>query len=553
VICFTRLRRSLLAVALLGAGYLTAAPAPARVAAQAERASAHVLVREDFDKNHAALDFDTSGPGRWRVHHGTYRLMASRGRASRDASRTRMPMSLHRNAISGDSWTVSALVRPRGRVADASLVVGHEENGDFVEVHLSSGPAGSGVYRVRDGRRTELSALSGLDVAPRMPVEVSVRHHGRRLVVLAARLGSRLKRVASANTGSTVLSRVGFGSHGGSSFFDNLLVRVRPTHDDGGGRAVFVRTSDELTAALAGARPGDVITMASGVYTTKGLEAPLVLGGKQYYGTFVASRSGTPSAPIRLQGPRSAVIDGKPGADGTGTQYGLYVAGADWFQVSGITVQNVSKGVVTDQADHVLVDDLLVQDIGDEGIHLRSFSRSGVVSDNTVRRTGLGSPTFGEGIYVGSANSNWGTYSNGQPDASDGAVIAGNRISATGAESMDIKEGTTGGVIRGNTFDGSGMTGSFADSWIDLKGNGWLVSDNHGTNALEDGFQVHQALIGWGDDNVFRDNVATVNGPGYGFWLQKEVTGTVVSCDNEVEGAASGFATVPCTPARDSR
>jgi hypothetical protein len=529
---------------LVGASALsvvTARPDPPRPANSGVR----VLVQESFDARRARLDFDTSGPGRWRVHHGTYRITGVRARTAQG----RTALALHRTVVGGDHWAVSAVVRPQGRTVDASLVVSHQDDGGFVEVRLSSKPGVSGVYRVpRTGRPRLLTRLTGPAARPREPVVVRVAHHGRRLVVRTAPAGGAPSRVAQARTGHTVHSRVGFGSHRGTAYFDNLLMRVWPARGSEVGRPIFVSGSEELTAALADARPGDVITLADGVYTTKGIQASLLVGDQRYYGTFVASVSGTPTAPIRLQGGRGAVIDGKPGEDGTGSQYGLYVAGANWFQVSGITVQNVSKGVVTDRADHVLIDHLLVQDIGDEGIHLRSFSRSGVVSGNTVRRTGLGSATFGEGIYVGSATSNWGTYSDGQPDASDNALLVNNRISETGAESMDIKEGTTGGEIRGNTFDGTGMTGGFADSWVDLKGNGWLVVDNRGTTALEDGFQVHQALAGWGNDHVFRDNLAVVNGPGYGFWLQKEVTGTVVACDNEVEAAASGFATVACTP-----
>lgn len=74
-------------------------------------------------------------------------------------------------------------------------------------------------------------------------------------------------------------------------------------------------------------------------------------------------------------------------------------------------------------------------------------------------------------------------------------------------------------------FAGLAVSGSWADSWIDLKGNGWVVENNHGTTALEDGFQVHQALSGWGNGNLFRNNLAEVDGPGYGFWLQNGITG----------------------------
>jgi hypothetical protein len=287
--------------------------------------------------------------------------------------------------------------------------------------------------------------------------------------------------------------------------------------------------------------------MADGTYTTKGMPAPLVIGGKQYVGTFVASVSGTEEAPIVLQGSSGAVIDGKPGEDGAGTQYGLYLAGADHWWVRGITVRNVSKGVVLDESDHVTLEALTVRETGQEGIHLRAFSSDNLLTGNLVTRTGLKNATYGEGIYVGSANSNWGTYTGGQPDASDRNRLVGNVISQTGAESMDIKEGTTAGLIQGNNFDGAGMTGSWADSWIDMKGNGWSVLANHGTNALEDGFQVHGALPGWGLGNVFRDNTADVRGPGFGFWLQNNVTGNVVACANTVLSAAAGFANTGCS------
>ncbi len=312
------------------------------------------------------------------------------------------------------------------------------------------------------------------------------------------------------------------------------------------GREVRVDTAAGLTRALGRARPGDVITVADGVYTTRGEQADLVVGEKRYYGTFVLEALGTTARPIVLRGSRRAVIDGDPGGDGTGTQYGLYLAGADHVRVLGLTVRNVSKGIVADRSDDVRLDRVRVHHTGQEGIHLRAFSRRGVVRRSVVHHTGVDNPTYGEGIYVGSAHSNWETYSDGRPDASDGARILGNRIRATGAESIDVKEGTRGGLIEGNAFDGRGMTGSWADSWIDVKGNGWRVLRNRGTHALEDGFQVHEALPGWGRHNRFRGNVAVVRGPGYGFWVQQDLRGNVVSCDNRVRAARSGFGNVRC-------
>jgi hypothetical protein len=85
-----------------------------------------------------------------------------------------------------------------------------------------------------------------------------------------------------------------------------------------------------------------------------------------------------------------------------------------------------------------VIQGLTVQNIGDEGIHLRSFSSDNLVVGNTVRDTGKRREKFGEGIYIGSATSNWEKYSQGRPDRSDRNVVRGNSISATTAESVDI-------------------------------------------------------------------------------------------------------------------
>jgi hypothetical protein len=42
-----------------------------------------------------------------------------------------------------------------------------------------------------------------------------------------------------------------------------------------------------------------------------------------------------------------------------------------------------------------------------------------------------------------------------------------------GAECIDVKEGTRGGLIASNTMDGAGEKGlNFADSLLDMKGVG---------------------------------------------------------------------------------
>jgi len=190
-----------------------------------------------------------------------------------------------------------------------------------------------------------------------------------------------------------------------------------------------------------------------------------------------------------------------------------------------------------------VISHLTVEQIGDEGIHLRKFSTDNVVADNVIRDTGKRRDKFGEGVYIGSANSNWGEISGGKPDTSDRNVVRGNKISATTAESIDAKEGTTGGLITGNTFDGSALVG--ADSWVDVKGNNWTITKNTGSHSPQDGFQTHQVADGWGRGNTFSGNEAVVDGAGFGFHFAP-VENNRLTCDNKATGAAAGLANVTC-------
>lgn len=303
----------------------------------------------------------------------------------------------------------------------------------------------------------------------------------------------------------------------------------------GSGREVRVRDAATLQAALAVAHPGTTITLADGTYRGDSVRG----GHPEEPGRFVASSAGTAAAPITLRGSRRAVLDGG-GPDGG---YGLHLRGADYWRLEGFTVSSASKGIVLDGSSHVSITGVRVTDIGAEGVHFRSFSSANILSRSQVDHTGVSKPNFGEGVYVGSATSNWGTYSRGGPDTSDRNQIIDNQITATAAENIDVKEGSTGGILRGNTMDGSDLAGkNSADSWVDIKGNDYTVQGNRGAHTLLDGFQVHVQLDGWGRRNTFSANVLDVQAPGVGIWLQNTAVdqGNVIHCSNIVTGAAAG-------------
>lgn len=301
-------------------------------------------------------------------------------------------------------------------------------------------------------------------------------------------------------------------------------------------RVVHVSTATELKNALLNAQPGDEIVLADGLYA----------------GRFVVNPglSGTATKRIVLRGGRNAVLDG--GSVSTG--YVLYLQ-SDYWTIKGFTITNGLKGIMADRVQYNLIDSVKVFNIGEEAIHLRKFSSHNTVQNAEVSNTGLKTPDYGEGVYIGSANSNWSTYTNGNPDRCDSNTVFNCHIGpGVAAECIDIKEGTTGGIIRGNYFNAQGITGAnSADSWIDVKGNHYLIENNTGTNPagslLKDGYQVNVAYAGWGNYNEFKSNSCAVNAAGYGFYIklsssQGTAVGNKVYTSNQVTGAAGGISNI---------
>jgi hypothetical protein len=285
-----------------------------------------------------------------------------------------------------------------------------------------------------------------------------------------------------------------------------------------------------LAAALQNAQPGDFIHMADGTYT----------------GNFSSTISGTPERRITLCGSRSAVI--QTGSTST-LGFALRVRASYWT-VTGFTVTNAQQGVAVEGGRHDDIQNLAVHGIGQEAIKLFKLSSYNTVRNNRIYNTGVWYPEWGEGVYVGSYYGHWSANSGGQPDASDYNQVLDNVFGPdVRAEHIDVKEGTTGGLVQGNSFNGMGMVQSqtWVDSWVEIKGNAWTVRGNTGSLAIRDGFQAYQVYAGWGLNNTFESNVADVQGPGYGFRVETG-KGHVVRCNNQVTNAAAGFANVACTP-----
>ncbi|MGW2178634.1 right-handed parallel beta-helix repeat-containing protein [Streptomyces sp. NPDC001732] len=292
----------------------------------------------------------------------------------------------------------------------------------------------------------------------------------------------------------------------------------------GAAAVVDVSTGAQLKSALAAAAPGDTIRLADGTYT----------------GNFKATVPGTASARITLTGSPEAVLT-------AGGGYGLHLDGASYWTVEGITVTGGQKGIMADGADGVVIDSVTVHGLDMEGVHFRRSSSDGVIRNSRIYDTGNDGRGMGEGVYVGTAND--------LSDRSDRIRILDNTIGpGVGGENIDIKEGTTGARIIGNTFDGGGLTGAhYDDSWVDVKGNDVLVEGNKGSRTTNNGYETHTQQSGWGCGTVFRDNVSDLTGATGDKQLAFNITNHGKSCPTTVHSSntvtgGKGLTNIPVTP-----
>ena len=271
-----------------------------------------------------------------------------------------------------------------------------------------------------------------------------------------------------------------------------------------------VKNIAQLRSAVASAKPGTVIRLASGVYR----------------GGFKITASGTAQKPIWICGPSSAVLDNANVRSGVG----VTIKGARHVNVSGFTIQSFRKGVVLDGASRSSASDLVVRNIGEEAIKLRYGTTDSMIVKNTVQNTGRVVAMYGEGIYIGTSPKKWCAVYNCKMDRSDRNSIVANRISGTTADPIETKPGTSGGVIRNNHIDGNSLVA--VDKLMSVKGNDFLITDNVAINGRSTVgmFAGFTETKGFGVGNVFARNSVSVPSGATAVFVGP---GNVVDCSNK--------------------
>ena len=283
-----------------------------------------------------------------------------------------------------------------------------------------------------------------------------------------------------------------------------------------------VSTSSALASALASATAGTVIRLAPGNYT----------------GSFKVGGSGTATKPIWICGPSTAVLTNGTPQSGKA----LTIDSKHDIVVAGITLRNNFKGLSVINSQRITATDMLIERVGYEAVHFRNQTSDSEIKYSTIRYTGMKVAKYGEGVYVGTSDSNFCLYNNCKVDRTVRISVFKNTISNTGAQAVEIKGGASDGVVAGNTINGGG------EAWVLIKGNNWLVADNGGATSSEFGYGTNGSLAGWGMDNIFVRNNAKSTAK-VGTWIHKPNNVDLrnrVSCLNTATSTVGGMTNVTC-------
>ncbi len=271
------------------------------------------------------------------------------------------------------------------------------------------------------------------------------------------------------------------------------VYHVAPHGDDAnpGTEALPWRTVGKAAATLVA---GDTVLIGSGIYAEM----------------LVPARSGAAGAPITFAARpgHRVTLDGAslviPEWDGL-----VNVINSSWINIIELEVVNAgpnphNPGILVDTCTDILVSGNHVSFTNDSGIAVWNSQNVKVVGNHVhdVCRGG-----FNECISVG---------------GSVGFLVEGNQVHDSGKEGICVKDGSSGGAVRGNWVHGTGAVCYYVDAQdkythdIDVVGN--VASD-----GVEDGFELASEVGG------LLENIRVFNNIGYrNGWVGLQVSACCV-------------------------
>ena len=243
------------------------------------------------------------------------------------------------------------------------------------------------------------------------------------------------------------------------------------------------------------------------------------------------------------QGTEETILDGSTTNSTGGQDFMMQVIRmqlSSYVRLAGFTIVNGRRGLDIQKSSFNEFKYITTRNTLAEGIRLRYNATNNLISQSTITYTGRAWSGWGEGIYVGTSPLNSVDYGL-PPDHTNDNTIQ-NNVFGPGvlAENIDIKEYTSGGLVRGNVFDGKDIRGiNGGKSWIAMKGTSWTAISNIGygldLGSVGSGFRVLKQSAENGEYNSVIKNTCYNMGVGsYCVYVDPQALYTYVSCDNQM-------------------
>jgi hypothetical protein len=340
---------------------------------------------------------------------------------------------------------------------------------------------------------------------------------GALLFVLAPDLGRETSQTGAARSGAP------------TTYF------VSPTGSDSNSGTTASAPLASIQHAVDQAQPGDSVELAAG----------------EYLQDVVSKRDGTASAPITIRGPADAVLKGGGGDrifeihHDHLTLQGFTING-QWGDPSAVDGYREKLLYVVGRQPRDGVTGLKVLDMsfrngGGECLRLRYFAQNNEVAGSSFVGCGVHDFKFaagkrnGEAIYIGTAPEQRGNGENptADVDQSNGNWIHNNTFDTQGNECVDIKEGSSGNIVEGNSCTGQRdpKSGGF-----DARGSGNIIRNNKSFGNAGAGIRLGGDTPNDGIDNQVSGNEIYDNAAG-GIKL---IHGPQQLCGNILRGNREG-------------
>lgn len=187
---------------------------------------------------------------------------------------------------------------------------------------------------------------------------------------------------------------------------------------------------NEIDKAITATEPGDVICLSAGVYPSFKIK----------------NVSGKSDLPITIR----PVKENTVAIEKTNSSSaGIFIDNSHHIEISGLSVTGGLYGVNIIGSSDITLSNNIIHSVGQEGIQIKSRLGNDTsninVINNFIHDTGLRTPQYGEGIYIGNMEPNSGTVQN--------IYIHKNTFSNINNEAIDIKPNASPVHVIGNVFN----------------------------------------------------------------------------------------------------